>query len=103
MISANELMNLSPITGTKVYYEDPNTGKTENGIIQTFVPPRDNIEYVFVVYESTCGKCWEKYNKFTAQRTPINRLFFGWKLKLNWDKDKLIKQAKNRNNNHYDE
>ena len=92
--------DLKPIvSGMKVHYKDPYTNETENGIIQTFLPPKsgrtEDIEEVFVVYKSTCGGVWEKYHNFTAQRTKLSSLHLGWTTRLNWDMEKLKKQAEN--------
>lgn len=97
MILASDLK--FPVRGTKVHYTEPYTGKVENGVIQTYRPPNSglvtDITEVFVVYESSCGRQWHKYQDFTAQLTKLESLTMGWKLKLNWDMEKLIKQAKN--------
>lgn len=85
-----EFRLLSRVRGTKVHYTDPNTGKIENGIVQTYVPvmkpdgfvdPEKTTE-VFVVYKS--GGDWSKYENYTAVRTSLEHLELGWKKKFNF-------------------
>ncbi len=80
----------SKVSGTKVHYRDPHTGKVENGIVQTFVPVVDgvgqliynNITEVYVVYK--CAGQWDKYQDYTAVRTELKDLELGWKKKLSF-------------------
>lgn len=69
------------IVGDKVHY-DPlrqvagtisEKKKYENGIVKEIV----SANYVRVVYN--CGNDWDNFSNYTAARTSVRDLFYGWR------------------------
>lgn len=59
--------------GQMVHYRTSH-GDTENGVVKSYHPTRDNI--VFVVYK--CDEDWKNYHNYTAAATNISDLKDGW-------------------------
>lgn len=61
--------------GDQVHYVAPHEGAVpQNGIVKSineFDPT-----HAFVVFN--CDDDWERYKDYTAQNTPITRIFPGW-------------------------
>ncbi len=58
--------------GDKVSYITEHS-EPEHGIVKS-IP--DDAAFLFVVY--SCAEEWNKYNKYTAARTPLSSLKKGW-------------------------
>lgn len=60
---------------TYIPFPDAERSIWEKGIVKATMEEGD--EYVWVVYK--CGNNWDKYSDYTAAKTHITDLKFGWK------------------------
>lgn len=81
------MINVRP--GSKVHYIT-GSGKVHNGIIKDICPGQIITE-VFVVYD--CAENWHLYKEYTGVRTKIKELFPGWKKKLDFRLNSLIRKT----------